>query len=120
MRSKTKPTKKMNTSHKHLADLISGILANAWHSQVNLCLTEEGYDWIPKGNRWETQHICLVDQDGLLSAWQSDEEPDAERLAEWVADNVREWIYDAIEQEEDSHEPNNERIAFLDGLLENI
>lgn len=120
MRSKTKPTKKMNTSHKHLTDLIRGILANAWHSQINLCLTEEGYDWIPKGNRWETQHLCLVDQDGLLSAWQSDEEPDAEGLAEWVQDNVREWIRGAISTEIQGHEPSDERIAFLNRLLENI
>jgi hypothetical protein len=55
-----------------------------------------------------------------LSAWQSDEEPDAEGLAEWVQDNVREWIRGAISTEIQEHEPSDERIAFLNRLLENI
>ncbi len=107
----------MNTSHTHLTALIERVLGN---SQIDLVITEDGYDWLPRDNRWTTEYLSLLDQEGLLSAWQVDGEPDAGGLAEWVQDNVREWIRGAISTEIQEHEPSDERIAFLNGLLENI
>lgn len=112
MRNKS-TTKKMNTSHTHLTALIERVLGN---SQSDLILTEDGYDWAPKSNNWSTEYISLLDREGLLQATPTGE-PDAEGLAEWVRDNVGEWLRAEVNATDDH---DHDRIAFLNRLLENI
>lgn len=99
----------------NLTEIIEKVLNN---SQINLVITEYGYDWMPKNFSGQTEFLSIIDQDGLIAAWYAPGEPKAEGLAEWVLENTWEWIYDAIDNEESAHEPNEERIAFLNGLLE--
>ncbi len=98
----------------NLIEIITKVLSN---SQINLILTEDGYDWAPKNNQWQTEYMVLLDQDGAVQATPSGR-PDARELAEWVRENVQEWIRDAIDQEEDLYEPNEARLAFFNTLLE--
>lgn len=89
------------------------------HSQVDLVLTEDGYDWMPKSNAWSTEHLNILDGEGMRMAWQAEGEPNAEDLAEWVRDNVASWIETAIDTAH-RYEHDEDRIAFLERLRDAI
>ncbi len=97
----------------NLAEIIAKVLSN---SQIDLILTENGFDWAPKSNNWSTQYLSLLDREGMLQATHTGE-PNAEDLAEWVRENANQWIQVAIDNEEDEHEPNRERVTFLEHLF---
>lgn len=101
----------------NLAGIITKVLSN---SQIDLVLTEDGFDWLPKNFTGSIQFLSIIDQDGLIAAWHAPGEPNAEDLAEWVWENTSQWIEVSLETEEDEREPNEERIAFLLRLLENF
>lgn len=103
----------MNTSHAHLTALIERVLNN---SQSDLILTEDGFDWAPKSNNWSTEYLSLLDREGLLQATPVGE-PDASALAEWVQDNVVEWVAAEINATDDY---DDDRIEFLKRLLSAI
>lgn len=102
---------------KHLAWLVDCCLHNC---QIDLILTESGYDWLPKGNPWQGQYINLIDGEGLRAAWHASGEPKAEELAEWVMENTREWVISAIDAEQESHDLTGERLSFFEAILKNL
>lgn len=100
----------------NLTEIITKVLSN---SQIRLVLTEDGFDWIPNNFTGSTQFLAIAD-DAALQHIAGDAEPleVVEFIAEYITDNIREWICDAIDNEQDAHEPDDERIGFLGLLLE--
>lgn len=107
----------MQKSLEHLIWLVDYCLGN---SQIDLILTESGYDWLPKGNPWDGQYANLIDGEGLRAAWHASDEPKAGDLAEWVMENTREWVISAIDAEQESHDLTGERLAFFEVILKNL
>jgi hypothetical protein len=97
----------------NLTEIITKVLSN---SQLELVLTEDGYDWAPKSNNWATEYLSLLDREGMLQATPTGE-PDAEGLAEWVRDNVASWIAAEINTTDDH---DHDRIEFLKRLFSAI
>lgn len=100
----------------NLTEIITKVLSN---SQIRLVLTEDGFDWIPNNFTGSTQFLAIAD-DAALQHIAGDAEPleVVEFIADYITDNIRQWICDAIDQEEDAQEPDDERIGFLGLLLE--
>jgi hypothetical protein len=94
----------------NLTEIITKVLENP---QSDLILTEDGFDWAPKSNNWSTEYLSLLDREGMLQATPTGE-PDAEGLAEWVRDNVGEWLRAEVNATDDH---DRERIAFLARLF---
>ena len=103
----------MNNITNYLAEIITKVLENP---QSELILTEDGFDWAPKSNNWSTEYLSLLDREGMLQATQTGE-PDAEGLAEWVRDNVGEWLRAEVNATDDH---DHDRIAFLERLFSAI
>lgn len=103
--------KPQTKDNMNLTEIITKVIEN---SQIELVLTQDGYDWAPKSNTWSTEYLSLLDREGMLQATPTGE-PDAEGLAEWVRDNVVEWIQIAIDNEDD-----NDRVMFLERLFSAI
>lgn len=103
----------------NLSEIITKVLNN---SQIRLVLTEDGFDWMPNDFTGSTQFFEIIDQDGLLTvtACHAHGEATAQDLAEWIQENIHHWIQVAIDNEEDEHEPNRERITFLEHLFSTI
>jgi hypothetical protein len=99
-----------------LAEIITKVLTNP---QLNVVLTEDGFDWMPTDFSGETPFLGIANQEGLYNmAGNADPLTVIDGLAEYITDNIREWICDAIDNEQDAHEPDDERIGFLGLLLE--
>lgn len=100
----------------NLSEIITKVLNN---SQIRLVLTEDGFDWMPNDFTGSTQFLAIAD-DAALQHIAGDAEPleVVDFIADYINDNIREWICDAIDQEEDSHEPREERLGFFNALLE--
>lgn len=100
----------------NLTEIITKVLSN---SQIRLVLTEDGFDWIPNNFTGSTQFFAIAD-DAALQHIAGDAEPleVVEFIADYITDNIRQWICDAIDQEEDAQEPSEERLAFFNALLE--
>lgn len=100
----------------NLAEIITKVLSN---SQIRLVLTEDGFDWMPFDFSGSTQFLAIAD-DAALQHIAGDAEPleVVDYIADYIKDNIREWICDAIDQEEDLHEPNEKRLAFFNTILE--
>lgn len=96
--------------------IIAKVLENP---QVRLVLTEDGFDWMPSDFSGTTPFWVVADQEGLYHmAGDGDPLTVIDGLAEYITDNIRKWICDAIDNEQDAHEPDEERIGFLGLLLE--
>ncbi len=104
-----KPNHKL-TKPMNLKEIITKVLENP---QSELILTEDGFDWAPKSNNWATEYLSLLDREGMLQATPTGE-PDAEGLAEWVRDNVGDWLRAEVNATEDY---DRDRIAFLARLF---
>lgn len=100
----------------NLTEIITKVLSN---SQIRLVLTEDGFDWIPNDFTGSTPFLAIAD-DSALQHIAGDAEPleVVDYIADYITDNIQEWICDAIDQEEDLHEPNEARLGFLGLLLE--
>lgn len=98
-----------------LIEAIEQVLEN---QQLDLVLTEDGYESRPKNNTWATDSIVLLDGEGIRARWEG--EPSADGVAEWVRDNIKEWVNIAIDNEEDELYGNPDKLVFLKGLLENL
>ena len=100
----------------NLTEIITKVLSN---SQIRLVLTEDGFDRIPNNFTGSTQFLVIAD-DSALQHIAGDAEPleVVDFIADYINENVHQWICDAINQEEDLHEPREERIAFFNVLLE--
>lgn len=100
----------------NLAAIIAKVLSN---SQIRLVLTEDGFDWMPNDFTGSTQFLAIAD-DAALQHIAGDAEPleVVDYIADYITDNIRQWIWDAIDQEKHAHEPSEERLAFFNTLLE--
>jgi|LakMenE01Jun11ns_1017448.scaffolds.fasta_scaffold9335751_2 hypothetical protein len=97
-----------------LIEAIGQVLEN---QQLNLVLTEDGYDWCPKDNTWGSEYLSLLDSEGIRMRWE--DEPRAEDVADWVRANVAEWVTSTIYDQE-RYGDDLDRLAFLKGLLEKL
>jgi hypothetical protein len=98
-----------------LIEAIEQVLKN---QQLDLVLTEGGYESCPKNNTWSSEFLVLLDGEGIRVRWEG--EPNAGDVAEWVCDNVNEWVNIAIDSEEDELYGNSDKLVFLKGLLEKL
>lgn len=102
-----------------LTEIIVKVLQNP---QLHVVLTEDGFDWMPKNFTGRTPFLAIADDEGLANmAGDANPAEVVDYLAEYIHDNIREWIYGAIEPEERPyHDQNEDRLAFLKSLLERV
>jgi hypothetical protein len=102
-----------------LTEIITKVLENP---QLDVVLTEEGYDWMPNDFTGTTPFLVIADDEGLQNmAGDANPAEVVDYLAEYIRDNIREWIYDAIEWERRPyHDKDEERLSFLYALLEKV
>lgn len=102
-----------------LTEIIVKVLENP---QLHVVLTEDGFDWMPKNFTGRTPFLAIADDEALQNmAGDANPAEVVDYLAEYIGDNIREWIYGAMEPEERPYrDQDEERLAFLYALLEKV
>lgn len=104
----------MDTNKQQLVDAINAVLNNPSES---LCYCDEG--WIAVQTDWAEQYrdeyVILGDGDWLV--------PDASEgysigeLADWCEERLLAWLQESLDDELDSPEPDEDRVAMLREVL---
>jgi hypothetical protein len=107
----------MDTNRTQLVDAIHAVLNNPNES---LCYCDEG--WLPVYKDWAGQcrdeYVIITDREGL-HAMAGDYDPAeiVEGLAEHCIDSLAYWLQEALDDELDSPEPDEDRVAMLREVL---
>jgi hypothetical protein len=107
----------MDTNRTQLVDAIHAVLNNPNES---LCYCDEG--WLPVYKDWAGQcrdeYVIITDREGLHAmAGGYDPAQIVEGLAEHCIDSLAYWLQEALDDELDSPEPDEDRVAMLREVL---